>query len=67
MNKYEILYILNPELTEEEMNAEAEKYKAFMEQNGEVTNIEKWGKKRLAYEVKKVREDSSSLIKAKIT
>ncbi len=57
MNKYEILYIIHPDLTEEAMTEEAEKYKAMIEADGgEVSNLEKWGKRKLAYEVKKQRE-----------
>lgn len=57
MTKYEVLYILKPTLTEEEVNAEAEKNKALIESfQGEVTNVEKWGKKKLSYEVKKFNE-----------
>ncbi len=57
MNKYEVLYIIRPTLTEEEMTQDTEKWKTLIESmGGEVTSIEKWGKKKLSYEVKKLNE-----------
>jgi small subunit ribosomal protein S6 len=57
MNDYEVTYILRPALEESEVeeraNAIAEIIKA---QGGEVTAVERLGKKRLAYEIKDARE-----------
>lgn len=58
MRNYEIMYIIRPELDEEKTNAVVDKVKGLVENNGgEVTKLDKWGKRRLAYEVEKnVRE-----------
>ena len=57
MSKYEVLYIVKPTLTDEEVAAVAEKTKALVENmQGEVTKVEVWGKKKLCYEVKKFAE-----------
>jgi small subunit ribosomal protein S6 len=50
---YEALYIVNPDLSEEEVAAIIEKYKAAVEAQGaEVESADQWEKRRLAYEVK---------------
>ena len=57
MTEYEVTYILRPSLEESEVeqrtNAIAEIVK---NQGGEVNAVERLGKKRLAYEIKDVRE-----------
>ena len=47
--KYEVLYIINPTLGEEGTAALVEKFKAMVEAEGTLTNIDEWGKRRLAY------------------
>ncbi len=52
MNKYECLYVITPELTEEEIKASVEKYAGVVAENGgEVEKIDEWGKRRLAYPI----------------
>ena len=46
---YEALYILDPALGEEEITALVEKFKGVVEANGTVSEIDQWGKRRLAY------------------
>ena len=54
---YECLYIIRPALTEEDVAGINEKVKAVVERNGgSVTKVENWGKKKLAYEVKKEKK-----------
>lgn len=54
---YESLYIVHPDLTEEQVAAIMEKYKLIVESQGaEVENVSRWDKRRLAYEVKGLRE-----------
>ena len=47
--KYEVLYILEPALGEEATAALVEKFKAMVEAEGTLLNIDEWGKRRLAY------------------
>ena len=57
MRNYELLYIIKPDVEEEQLTALVEKFKALVEgQGAEVTKLEKWGKRRLAYEVDHIRE-----------
>ncbi len=52
MNKYEVLYILGANLDEAVKDAQVEKYSALVTSNGgEVESVNKWGNKRLAYEI----------------
>ena len=54
--KYEVLYIINPTLGEESINALVEKFKAMVEAEGTLQNIDIWGKRRLAYEINDLTE-----------
>lgn len=57
MNKYELAVILNVALEEEERVATIEKVKEYITRfGGTVTNVDDWGKKRLAYEIQKAKE-----------
>lgn len=57
MNKYELAVIVNGTLEEEERVATIEKVKEYITRfGGTVTNVDDWGKKRLAYEIQKSKE-----------
>ena len=61
--KYEVLYVLNPNLNEEETQAVVEKFKTLIEQNGTVDEMEEWGKRKLAYEINYLSEGYYVLVK----
>lgn len=48
---YETVMILNTKLSEEELTALADKFKALIGENATVTKVEDWGKRRLAYPI----------------
>ena len=53
MAKYEMLYLLNNDATDEAKNAEIEKYENVVKSmNGAVVSTDKWGTKKLAYPIK---------------
>lgn len=57
MNKYELVVVVSAKLEEEERTAAIEKVKNYIARyNGTVTNVDDWGKKRLAYEIQKMKE-----------
>lgn len=57
MSKYETIFILHPSLDEEAVKANIEKFKGVIENGkGVVENIDLWGRRKLAYEIKKVSE-----------
>jgi small subunit ribosomal protein S6 len=56
---YEILFIADANLGEPEVDALADQVQGFVEQaGGKLQKVEKWGKKRLAYDVGRHREGS---------
>ena len=61
--KYECMYILNPNLTEEETAALVEKFKALVEQHGTLDEMELMGKRKLAYEINYLSEGYYVLVK----
>ncbi|WP_124067344.1 30S ribosomal protein S6 [Clostridium sp. E02] len=64
MNKYELTVVLNAKLEDEERAAEIEKVTGYITRfGGAVTNIDEWGKKRLAYEIQKMKEGFYYFIK----
>ena len=57
MNKYELALVLSAKLEEEERAAALEKAQSYITRfGGTITNVDEWGKKRLAYEIQKMRE-----------
>ena len=62
---YEILFIADPNLGEPEVDALTAHVQSYVEkEGGKVEKVEKWGKKRLAYLVKRHREGSYVLLVA---
>ena len=56
MPSYESIFILKPDLKEEEIEKNLNKLKdVIINKGGIINRLEKWGKKRLAYQVKKQR------------
>ena len=57
MNKYELCIVVNAKIEDDARAAVVDKCKAYVERfGGKVTNVEEAGKKRLAYEVQKMKE-----------
>lgn len=56
MKKYESVIIIKPNLNEEEIGNIIQKVKDIIKQNGKVTQVDKMGMKKLAYEIKKNKE-----------
>ncbi|MCC8030072.1 MAG: 30S ribosomal protein S6 [Lachnospiraceae bacterium] len=57
MNKYELALIVNAKIEDDARAAVVETAKGYIERfGGTVTEVEEWGKKRLAYEIQKMHE-----------
>ena len=57
MRKYEVVYVIRPDLDEEETTSVIDRFTDLVtKQGGEMIKIDKWGKRRLAFEVKDFRE-----------
>ncbi len=59
MREYEVIVIYDPNLLEEAIDTEVESLRGLiLREGGEVREVQKWGRRRLAYEIKKRREGS---------
>ena len=56
MNKYELMFIIDPVLDDEKKNAVIETVKGIIAASGEVGETDIWGLKKLAYPVQKKTE-----------
>ena len=51
MQNYETLFVVDVTLGEEAVKALVEKFTALIAENGEITEVNEWGKRKLAYEI----------------
>ena len=57
MNKYELAVVVSAKIEDDERAAVVDKCKALVERfGGNITEVDDWGKKRLAYEIQKMKE-----------
>ena len=57
MRRYETIFIASPTLTDEQCDELVKQYEGIIaEQGGELLKTDKWGRKKLAYEVQKFSE-----------
>ena len=57
MNKYELTVVVSAKVEDEERAATVDKCKAYVERfGGTITNVDDWGKRRLAYEIQHMKE-----------
>lgn len=57
MRGYELAYIADPELDEQALSALEERVKSWVEGSGGTTaNVDRWGKRKLAYPIRKKTE-----------
>lgn len=57
MHKYELAVVVNAKIEEDARTEAVDKVKALIERfGGVITNVDEAGKKRLAYEIQKMRE-----------
>lgn len=64
MNKYELALVVNAKIEDDARAAVVEQAKDYIARlGGTVTEVEDWGKKRLAYEIQKMKEGFYYFIK----
>ena len=57
MSKYELALVVNAKIEDDARTEVIEKIKAMLEGFGAtITNVDEWGKKKLAYEIQKMKE-----------
>lgn len=63
MTKYETTFILDPGLDEAKVNEEVDRVVQWIKGlGGEVLEVQRWGKKRLAYEIDRRRDGIYTLV-----
>ena len=63
MTKYETTFILEPGFDDGRLNEEIERVSQWINDlGGEVLEVQRWGKKRLAYEIEKKRDGIYTLM-----
>ena len=57
MNKYELAMVVNAKIEDEAREAVVEKAKGYVTRyGGTISDVEAWGKKKLAYEIQKMQD-----------
>lgn len=56
MRNYEVMFIINPTLEDAKKDATVETVQTIIAADGEVTNVDVWGMKKLAYLIDKKAE-----------
>ena len=64
---YELTFIVSPELNEDDFEATVDDVQRFItEREGSITDIDRWGKRKLAYPIKRFIEGSYVLMHFKL-
>ena len=62
MREYELMFIVDPRLPDEEVVEISDQFKAMIESvGGDVFRVESWGKRKLAYQIEKLSEGNYTL------
>ena len=57
MNKYELAVVVSAKIEDDARTETIEKVKALVERfGGQISEVDEWGKRRLAYEIQKMKE-----------
>ena len=57
MRSYEFVYIISPEIEQEDLESATDKVgQMIVDRGGQVLNLEAWGRRRLAYPIQKFHE-----------
>ena len=67
LHDYEMVYIISPEVVEEKLDAAIDNVSQFITgKGGTVSEVERWGKRKLAYPIKHFMEGSYVLARFKM-
>lgn len=68
MRDYEVAFIAQPDLDESSLNTLIEKTKNWISATGgQVVNIDNWGRRRLAYAIRKQQEGQYVFVQAQMS
>lgn len=65
LTSYETLYVINGNLSEEEMKEIVAKFSTLVSDNGTLESVDEWGKRRLAYPINYIPEGYYVLVSYK--
>jgi len=67
LRDYELVVVISPSVTDDEVSATMEKISQFIsERSGSTTEVNQWGKRKLAYPIKDFTEGNYVLTQFKI-
>jgi small subunit ribosomal protein S6 len=67
MRNYELMFIIHPDLDDTALNGVVEKVKSWIvDAGGSIAKVDIWGRRRLAYTIRKQREGQYVLINAQM-
>ena len=67
MRDYELTVVFNPEIAEEDINTAIERVNQFITQKGGlITEVNRWGRRKLAYPIKNFKEGNYALTQLKL-
>ena len=68
LRDYELVVIINPEVIDEALDSVVDNVSQFITENGgAISNVERWGKRRLAYPIKHFIEGNYVLTQFKLS
>jgi small subunit ribosomal protein S6 len=68
MRKYEIMYVIRPNIEDEAKKALVERFNTILKDNGaETVEAKDWGKRRLAYEINDFRDGYYQIVNVTAT
>jgi small subunit ribosomal protein S6 len=68
MREYELVFIVHPDLDENATNEVVERVKGWItEAGGTIEKVDPWGKRKLAYPIRKQNEGQYFLFKTQLT
>ena len=68
MRQYELIFIVHPDLDDDALNEVIDRVSSWIsDEDGEITNIELWGKRKLAYPIRKQLEGFYVVMQTKMT
>lgn len=67
MRNYELIFIVHPELDDAALNDVVEKVSGWItESGGSISKVDLWGKRKLAYEIRKQNEGQYVFVKTQM-
>jgi len=68
MRQYELIFIVHPDLDDDALNEVIDRVSSWIsDEDGEITNTELWGKRKLAYPIRKQLEGFYVVMQTKMT